>query len=332
MSTLRLKNFTTICFTLVSLMPTFLLAATVSQQAFDDQVKTLYQNISAKKMSARINAISARFSGKPYVLGALGEGSEGRFDQFPLYRMDAFDCETYVTTVLALALADNKASGFKRCLRKLRYKNAIPEYILRNHFTSLDWNQNNQKQGFLKDITTEIRDKDDRPVVNIASALIDKPSWYQHHTLKNIRLLNSNEQEQEKRLLELKKRGSSLGKTVANIPYIPLTALFDEQGNANTALFSQIPDAAIVEIVRPNWDLTKVAGTHLNVSHLGFVFWKNGEAVFRQASSTEGKIVDVSLVDYLKATRSSPTIKGINVQIVLPEKPLADDCRIATAH
>lgn len=85
-------------------------------------------------------------------------------------------------------------------------------------------------------------------------------------------------------------------------------------------LFNQIPNAAIIEIIRPNWDLHKEIGTHLNVSHLGFSIRKNGTLLFRETSSTDGRAIDIPLVDYLRQTLSSPTIKGINVQVVLDPK------------
>ena len=47
------------------------------------------------------------FKGKPYVLGSLGEGKAAIFDKNPIYRTDTFDCETYVSTVLALVVSDD---------------------------------------------------------------------------------------------------------------------------------------------------------------------------------------------------------------------------------
>ncbi|KTD22120.1 Protein of uncharacterised function (DUF1460) [Legionella lansingensis] len=299
------------------------------QQEANEAISELYHklnNIPKLDMSARLDTISAQFLGKDYLLGALGEGAKARFDQAPRYRVDAFDCETYVTTVLALALA-NSTNDFKQCLCKIRYKDGHVAYTSRNHFTSLDWNQNNQIQGFVKDITLSFKDINNKPVALIATALIDKPSWYQHLTTTNIRLYPQNAQEQQLRLADLKQRGSKLPKAESHIPYIPLTALFDANGQANQYLFSQIPDASIVEIVRPNWDLKDKIGTNLNISHLGFAFWRNGTLFFREASSIHGQIVDVSLIDYLREARTSPTIKGINVQVVVPQTPLLSGCR-----
>ena len=68
-------------------------------------------------------------------------------------------------------------------------------------------------------------------------------------------------------------------------------------------------------------------GTSLNISHLGFAIWSNKKLYFRQASSQYGKIVDVPLIDYLQEqTRTSPTIKGINIQVLVPTKTKSNGC------
>ena len=278
----------------------------------------LYHKLNAnpnQNISARITRISAEFLGKPYELGALGEGQFGDYDQFPLFRTDAFDCETYVDTVLALALAHDDAS-FQHYINQIRYKNGQVSFITRNHFTDLDWNINNQKQGFMTDITTNIRDADDHPVAFMAQALIDKPSWYQHFSTDKIRIKNASKMVVAERLSSLKQAGLQLPRRVATIPYLPLSALFKANGQPNMYLFKQIPNAAIIEIIRPDWDLQNQIGTHLNVSHLGFAIWKNGQLFFRQASSTQHQVVDSVMIDYLRDAISSPTIKGINVQVV----------------
>ncbi len=297
----------------------------------DKAIVQLYHslnNMPTSDMSSRITDISKRFLGRPYLLGALGEGAKGQYDQSPLYRLDAFDCETYVDTVLALALASD-AQAFNQCIHQVRYRDGHVTFTERNHFTCLDWNKNNQRQGFLKDITTTLLNEQKQPVAKIATALINKPAWYQHFDLSHIRVKNINATEQAKRLAALKAEGSKLKIVLSSIPYIPLTALFDGSGKANGYLFKQIPNAAIIEIVRPNWDLHKQIGTNLNVSHLGFAIWDKGILMFREASTIEGHIVvDTPLVDYLHDMQKSPTVKGINIQVVVPQQPLSQDCRI----
>lgn len=292
-------------------------SSAIEQQA-RETINALYHTAKRLQINTTVNRIdwfSAQFKGKPYLLGALGEGPSARYDQYPGYRMDAFDCETYVTTILALVKA-NSLSEFQRQLRQIRYKDGQVDYISRNHFTSLDWNQNNQKNGLLTDITLTIKDKNNNSVALWAEALIDKSNWYTHLSASTIRLQQDNPTEQLKRLQELKNKGQQLGAMTAKIPYLPLSALFINKKQPNLELFSQIPHGAIIEIVRPNWDLRKSVGTALNVSHLGFAIRHNGQLFFRQASSQMKQVVDVPLIDYLRQAQNSPTIKGINVQIV----------------
>lgn len=299
---------------------------TTTETNTDQIIQRLYHNLNndpTMDMPTRLDVISTQFVGKPYLLGALGEGIDGDYDQFPLYRTDAFDCETYVDTVLAIALAKN-ARQFQHCINRVRYHEGHVSFIHRNHFTCLDWNKNNQQQGFVNDITTRFQDKHKQPVAKFAQATINKPGWYQHMTTKNIRVNNIDRTEQVKRLQSLQHKGNQLRITNSTIPYIPFSALFDKNGKANHYLFNQIPNGAIIEIIRPNWNLNKEIGTHLNVSHLGFAFWKNGTLLFRQASSTYNKVVDTPLINYLRAAQKSPTIKGINIQTVSAQAKLCN--------
>lgn len=291
------------------------------ERSADIVIGKLYHSLDHKPISdisARITTISAQFLGQPYLLGALGEGMQGEYDQSPLYRTDAFDCETYVDLVIALALSKDP-NQFKHYINLVRYHNGEISFTKRNHFTCLDWNKNNQQQGFLKDITTTFRDIHHRPIVKYARAMIDKPAWYANFSLNKIKLNNTSQAEQKKRLQHLQSEGHRLSRTLSIMPYIPLSALFNDSGQPNYYLFKQIPNASIIEIVRPDWDLSKTIGTHLNVSHLGFAIWQNKTLLFRQASSDYQHVVDVPLIGYLLRARKSPTIKGINIQIVVPD-------------
>lgn len=292
----------------------------------DKNIQQLYKKINNKKvadMSARIHWFSEQFLGKPYVLGALGEGENASFDQYPRYRTDGFDCLTYVTTVVSLAQA-HALPQFKNCLKHVRYSNSIRSYINRNHFTSLDWNLNNSKKGFVQDITENIVDKNNQPVALYSTTLIDKPQWYQKKTIDSVRLIKKNPTLREQRLKALKKQGQKLPATPVKIAYIPLNILINPQGQLNRQLIQQIPDGAIIEIVRPDWNIKNKIGTNLHVSHLGFLIKKKQSYYYREASSLYNKVVDVPLKDYLIRAQKSPTIKGINIQQILSNNNYCD--------
>ena len=76
------------------------------------------------------------FLGVPYMNSPLGEGVMP--DSDPLIRFDAFDCTTFVETVLA--------GGDVNKLNKIRYKNGNVGFLNRNHFIESDWLINNAVQ------------------------------------------------------------------------------------------------------------------------------------------------------------------------------------------
>ena len=293
--------------------------ATSGSSKDDAVISELYKTIAAahsSDMSTRVAAISEYFMGKPYLLGALGDGPDSQFDQNPLYRIDAFDCETFVSTVIALAHADN-LTQFRQQINAVRYRNAIPNYFQRNHFMSVDWNINNNHKGYIKDITNRFTDSNGKPIAAVANAIINKPAWYQHKTIADIRSLTPiSDQQLQQKLAQLKQLGMQQAQQRGKTLYLPLKNLFSASGQPNQFIFKQIPSGSVIEIVRPNWHLETKIGTALNVSHVGLAIRTQQGLMFRQASSTQKKVIDVPLVDYLKSYLSSPTVKGINVQLV----------------
>lgn len=288
---------------------------------YDNQLTNIYSNIPKRSNAlAKLEYFSQAFLSQPYMLGALGEGPEGEFDKNPLYRTDGFDCLTYVSTVIALINAKN-LDQFKHNLESINYKEGKVSYQNRNHFTSVDWNVNNQNQGYIKDITTTILDSSGKSVYQIANAYINKKAWYEKKTLSDIKLFDPISPKNQKALLN---RFRDVSKVVVNeeshLPYIPLSILFDGEGRFNQSIANQIPSGSIIEIVRPNWDLESLIGTHLNISHLGFALRTKEGLVYREASSIEKKIIDISLEEYLRNYLTSSTVKGINIHEVLERK------------
>ncbi len=81
----------------------------LSNTQLQEELRRIHQQ--AASLPQRVEAISELFLGVPYKLGALGEGPGGEFDRDPLIRFDAFDCTTFVETVMALALNSDLDSG-----------------------------------------------------------------------------------------------------------------------------------------------------------------------------------------------------------------------------
>jgi hypothetical protein len=272
---------------------------------FSDQ--TAIQLINSNKensLQQRIELASVALLGAPYQAGALGEGQIGEYDQNPLYRFDHFDCETYVDTVMALALATNFLD-FKKKINQIRYKQAQVDFFKRNHFPSLDWIPNNKKNGNIRELSYFIAGQKTK----IATTLINRCSWYQHLGIDRIQIPFLSIQEKKNYLDGLKKRGRELANSEkASIAYIPVTDILN-----NPPLIKRIPTGSLVFLVGHDNYLNYRIGTSMNVLHMGFAIWDNGQLYLRMASSRAGRVLDVRLQDYLKTYLALDTLKGISV-------------------
>jgi len=101
------------------------------------------------KISQRMDFISAALRGTRYR-GYTLIGGPHRPEKFVL-RDDAFDCVTYLETVLAAANA-RKPEEFDGLLRKIRYHNGVVEWRQRNHYF-FDWCQRNVDNGLCRWLT-----------------------------------------------------------------------------------------------------------------------------------------------------------------------------------
>lgn len=99
------------------------------------------------------------FLGTPYVAGTLEEVPERL-----VINLHGLDCMTLVenTTALAWSVKHRPAfDGYASALKDMRYRNAgnaTLDYTDRLHYTT-DWIYENEKRGYLKDVTKEIGGK-----------------------------------------------------------------------------------------------------------------------------------------------------------------------------
>jgi hypothetical protein len=241
----------------------------------------------------------------PYVDGPFGEGPQGQYDRMPLYRFDEFDCTTFVETVTALSVSST-FDDFKTTINRLRYRDGNVAFVERNHFTDLDWIPNNIRAGFFRDATESIAPGQ----TAIARAEVDKRAWYAKLPASRIQIPGISDADRDVLLDELHAEGGRFTPEEAEVPYIPLTVLFGPRGDE---IFSRIRSGSVINVVRPNWDLVKLIGTHMNISHQGFAVRKDGTLYFMEASAVLKKTTMVPMVEYLRGYLTSPTIKGINV-------------------
>lgn len=108
----------------------------------------------------------AGYVGARYVADPLGEGRAPDTD--PLIRFDAFDCTTFVETVLA--------DGDVQRLNKIRYADGVPDFVRRNHFIEIDWLSNNS------DIVQNVSGRYAPTATHTVT--IDKKNWFRvtHNT------------------------------------------------------------------------------------------------------------------------------------------------------
>src|SRR5581483_7217804 len=95
------------------------------------------------------NLLSRRFLGHPYQTNPL-IGSADSPEVFTA-SLDAFDCVTYVETVLALARA-RSVDEFTRWLRAIRYEDGCVRWERRNHYMTR-WIRNNARQAIISPIS-----------------------------------------------------------------------------------------------------------------------------------------------------------------------------------
>lgn len=103
---------------------------------------------------------SHNFLGRQYINSPLGEGRAP--DSDPLMRFDAFDCTTFVETMMA--------NGDIETLNQIRYKDGKIGFLNRNHFIESDWLVNNSDR--VQNISANYGHTKVRHVV------IDKKSWF----------------------------------------------------------------------------------------------------------------------------------------------------------
>jgi len=97
----------------------------------------------------RIDRISELFLSRAYIEGSLGGGAE--LPEELRVSLNAFDCVTFIETVLALALA-RTIDEFIDTIRRIRYEDGEIDWFRRNHYM-VDWASNNEQSGFVKNIT-----------------------------------------------------------------------------------------------------------------------------------------------------------------------------------
>ena len=115
----------------------------------------LNKNIHAKTKNDYVFFYAKKLQGIPYAGGTL----DTCLNESLIINLHAFDCTTFVETVLALAITKQKnqksTKDFAQTLQRIRYRNGIINgYTSRLHYFS-DWILNNVQKNIIKEITQE---------------------------------------------------------------------------------------------------------------------------------------------------------------------------------
>lgn len=175
-----------------------------------------------------------KYIGAPYVLGPLGEGASAPYDTDPLRRDDAFDCLTFVETVLA------DSSGID--LQKIRYDDGRIDWFARNHWTETEWIPNVVKLGLIRPIKTGHSAK--------TFARVDFKKWYKENVATP-----ANHADTE--IIESAKPFEM------SVSYVPRADIKPE-------LLEKMPRDMIVFFIRCDVQNSAVAGDI--IAHTGFLF------------------------------------------------------------
>ena len=98
----------------------------------------VWKTLPPSDRQARLGAASLALLGRPYLLGPLGEGDTTLGEGKPRFRMDAFDCVTFLETSLALATAPTE-DALLATMDSIRYDHGQVAWRHRNHFFEGEW-------------------------------------------------------------------------------------------------------------------------------------------------------------------------------------------------
>ena len=210
------------------------------------------QALAAPAGGARAAAASAPLLGARYLLSPLGEG-EG-LDPDPRFRLDAFDCVTFVETALALGSAASLDEA-RRALDDLRYRSRV-HVADRLHEVLSQWIPVNLAKGWIA------------PASRAAAGDATRVERVTYDAARWRRLAASGQ-----RLTGVPLEEAPVGTFEAEV--VPVAAL--------AAAAPRIPDGTIAFVVRE-----ERADRLTRVSHAGLVVVRDGRRLVRHASSSPG--------------------------------------------
>lgn len=261
-----------------------LLPAHALTRALEDRHAT------AASFAERVERVTRGLLGAPYLLSPLGEGHPP--DPDPRFRLDAFDCTTFVETALALAHCDSP-EGAAALLDEIRYIDGLPLFARRRHLATSQWIPGLVAAGYLRDVTRAIGGEVTGEVV----LELTPERWSKRKVARTLVLSREEVPDGTFRL-----------------PYIPIGDF--------AALADRFPEVALINVVRDD-----VRGAPDVITHQALLLRRPGDGawIVRHASPVSRRVLDEPLAKILTryAKPRRWTIMGLNVLEVLPPAHLA---------
>ncbi len=251
------------------------------------RIEEILRHISQEKRADTgelLISIANKFTGEKYVGATLEQGiGEPMF-----ISCSKLDCTTFVELVLAIARTANEGcTGFNdvcRNLERLRYRNGKNEgYTSRLHYISW-WITDKAKEGLIEEITPQISNHEQLLNLYFMSSNADKYPLLSNHP---------------KLIEEIEKQEMPYRNIKVN--YIPKETISPTGG-------SGIKNGDIIAIT------TSTPG--LDVTHIGFACYSDGELRLLHASSGKGTVLKEteSLRNYLAGKKRHTGIRVFRAQ------------------
>lgn len=147
-----------------------------------EAVRLLDETAGEPDLRKRIDHLSERLLGRAYVEGSLG-GGPGLSEELRI-SLRAFDCVTFIETVLALAYA-RTIEEFIDAVRRIRYHGGEIDWARRNHYM-VDWARNNEERGFLSNPTAGPCAAAKTCTLNLIAGLPEKTASFSYFSAQHL--------------------------------------------------------------------------------------------------------------------------------------------------
>lgn len=220
----------------------------------------------------------------PYLLSPLGEGSG--VDPDPRFRLDAFDCTTFVETAVAMTLCDQLPEA-RALLDRIRY-HGPPSFGTRRHLMTSQWIPGLIEAGYLVDITRQVG----RARTKTVQLELTEARWSRRRVAKELTL-------------------EEVPYGTWSLDYLPVAEL--------EHFADRIPAGTIINVVRAD-----APSSPDLITHQALVLARpDGTRFVRHASPVSKRVVDETITKIItryQKPRAWP-ILGLNLLTLAPAEP-----------